>query len=330
MGDADEKDNANGTNRRSVLRAVGATGAAGVSMGLSSVSTADSKKISVGPDEIKTEKYSGPSRKRVQRNARNDPEFQAIARRVRQKGWSLQWDDALITRVELKGEDSHDAIVVDCYKSHSNVNDEDLIIFWFGNATSELDLEYHTIGHHMYSNNVEADPDSGTFFGYDEATVLKPENGEAIEEHIDFQMVKNGTDQNPASYSIPIHTDYCHMDFCVIERDFSWPCVARMLISAGASVISCGGCIIDLTRMACIGCIMGLGMTYDQVIQCTGGYGCTYTDDAYVEEQWLDEYDIDCETYDVANEKVAPISHPEYEELPTLYSSRKHKIENKK
>lgn len=268
----------------------------------------------------------GRDRRLVMKQVYLDPDFQALVKKVRSKGWTLDWRNPTVGRVSFDDEDGkYDFVVMKGIPSNRANNQGELVTFWIGNQTVDLDLPAHTGAHHIRKTDdfstASKSQSSGTF-GYDEITVMKPADGSVVEKEYDLndqdQLMQNTRPQSISrgrdSPTIE-SSKYCTMELQVME-DSKWDCVIKSVIGSGFSGLTCKTCLFDPSKASCIVCIASVGWTGITSGDCISSTGPTITKD--VERDWLRKHDIDCAEYAPETDKAWPVEKSFLdEEVPT-------------
>lgn len=287
------------------------------STGLGSIIKTSAAKIAKSTDDITSTELAGGDRRSVIRQALSDPEFVALYRHIRTKGWDLRWKNATVKHVvDGNASGGYDFIVVDgTPRGPTRDETEDLVLFWFGNETIELTIPDQTFGHHLRSNNNGvASETNENIFGYDEASFLKVENGSVLEDSRDFDIdigeaepksIPEPDPGNPGGGEpVGCSNGWCEVDIQQID-DLDWKCIARIVGSFVGTVGSCATCILTLNPATCGLCIWAGGLMVGTIDGCMSPSGAVIQRN--VDCEWLNENDIDCHTYWTLNDDVMPV-----------------------
>lgn len=326
--------------RRKLLQSIG-TGAVAIgAVGNVSASSTANKSALDAIDNITVKDLEAEARDQIISQANSDSDFQAVKRRIQSKGWKLSWNDATVRRVFVEDQGSeqkagkYDYIIISGERrwGHpSDANDEELILFWFGNETIDTNLDHHTFAHYVRETSngpsvqaQEHTTDSSGLFGYDEGTAIIPENGTAEEKELELQSASFDTQgaaqrNQPESVKPQGHSDsgWCKMDIMIVEG-MDWECFAKAIAGLVGTIIGCAGCAISLNPGACIACAIAAGLTYAQFKDCRE----SFTDGIHVVEEvdkdWFDQYKSTCSDYWVHNDDKAVMTQDYYhKKLPT-------------
>ncbi|WP_152422676.1 hypothetical protein [Natrialba taiwanensis] len=141
-------------NRRKVLQAIG-IGASGVGVTSSVTANEQSNPYGENIDRISVTKLERSKRNEVIEQINTDRDSRFVREKIREKGWKIDWDDVVVRRAVDRAEDYvYDYVIANASKKgDGELDEEEMVFWWFGNANTDLGLEQHTFAQHVWKQD---------------------------------------------------------------------------------------------------------------------------------------------------------------------------------
>lgn len=208
---------------------------------------------------------------------------------------------------------------------------EQLVAWWFGNETFDLELDNHTSMVHVppeptKSRSGRAGAASSTGANArssEEVEVLTAGAGGVERERhevaaADREKLKRTSAVAASSYDC---SDTCIIDLCIHGiRDFNWKCLLLIAGSAFTTGVACIGCAVSgpLMIITCPACAISAGLMFHTIARCTSNYGnCIDHESVEVPTEWLDDNDIECDDVHATNDEEYAVHEDSVDDIPT-------------